>query len=559
MRCLEAIEETVKWAWNFAGKLNLSYDPIMDIDGTIAHDAASRMSQVFLEISKFVPGTPWTDPIPWWKEWLVIGLPWFSNTFKRKNDGEPGQKPVTPVVDKPKDKWKDNWKEHSPEDDKPKKTWPKPVDPKKNPDDVHKDDEPKPKDVWKKIWKGKWIVTRWQKINQIDDSDLWIEYPGEGKMLTPIQAATNLIICHWKKWSKEDREHKFSPEDIETLNAISDENEQINYLSKQIEEDRSTIERTEEQQAFDRMLQEIEEDLPKHLEDIFWQDYKYLNTPISKDRIHLVSDRDFLAIDCNSKDWTLWVFRSKDWDIYISHSFLKLSGWLNWRQIHREDNVSYPELYYNILHTLIHEIIHSMSAINYFDIKKSWNKSNFFPRRVGLKRIKLTKDWILSAVDWWWLNEGATEALAWEILCRWHKPYNNPRLKGEYLCYKDYIKIIEQMEETDDVKKLDFWKAMLIRKREKDPDKVEKNTPLYELVEKINWKDRPEYYDLIMYAMDGGVDTDHIIEFIKTKNIKYLKDWLPFDKVLSDVFGKNLLTKDGLDFKQKILDAYKWS
>ena len=40
---------------------------------------------------------------------------------------------------------------------------------------------------------------------------------------------------------------------------------------------------------------------------------------------------------------------------------------------------------------------------------------------------------------------------------------------------------------------------------------------------------------------------------------KYLKDWLPFDKVLSDVFGKNLLTKDGLDFKQKILDAYKWS
>ena len=124
------------------------------------------------------------------------------------------------------------------------------------------------------------------------------------------------------------------------------------------------------------------------------------------------------------------------------------------------------------------------------------------------------------------------------------------------MTYKDYINIIEQMEKTDGIKKIDFWKAMLIRKREKDSDKVEKNTPLYELVEKINWKDRPNYYNLIMYAMDGGVDTDHIIEFIKTKNIKYLKDWLPFDKVLSDVFGKNLLTKDRLDFKQKILDAY---
>ncbi|MBQ5945372.1 hypothetical protein IJL65_03080 [bacterium] len=54
------------------------------------------------------------------------------------------------------------------------------------------------------------------------------------------------------------------------------------------------------------------------------------------------------------------------------------------------------------------------------------------------------------------------------------------------MTYKDYINIIEQMEKTDGIKKIDFWKAMLIRKREKDSDKVEKNTPLYELVEKIN-------------------------------------------------------------------------
>jgi hypothetical protein len=59
-----------------------------------------------------------------------------------------------------------------------------------------------------------------------------------------------------------------------------------------------------------------------------------------------------------------------------------------------------------------------------------------------------------------------------------------------------------------------------------------------------------------MNAMDKGVDTDHIIKFIKTKNIKHLKDWLPFGKILSDVFNKNLLTKNWLDFKKEILDTY---
>ena len=209
-----------------------------------------------------------------------------------------------------------------------------------------------------------------------------------------------------------------------------------------------------------------------------------------------------------------------------------------------------------------------MSAINYFDTKKEWNKSDYFPRRIGLKRIKLTNNWRLSAVDGWWLNEASTESLAWEIVSRWHKPYNNPKLKEDYLCYKDYINVIEQMEKTDGVKKLDFWKAMLIRKRQEDPDKVEKNTPLYELVREINWKNRPEYYDIIMNAMDGKldrrgdvikIDADHIIKFIKTKNIQNLKDWLPSGKILSDVFDKKLLTKDGKDFKLKILDAYRWS
>jgi hypothetical protein len=46
-------------------------------------------------------------------------------------------------------------------------------------------------------------------------------------------------------------------------------NDQITYLAKQIEKDRSRVENTEEQQAFDRMVEEIETELPRHLKDIF--------------------------------------------------------------------------------------------------------------------------------------------------------------------------------------------------------------------------------------------------------------------------------------------------
>jgi hypothetical protein len=96
-------------------------------------------------------------------------------------------------------------------------------------------------------------------------------------MLTPMQAAANLIICHWKdpthklspKELEEVRENTFSAEDIEALNSISDENEQIIYLAQRIEEDRANIETSFEQQEFDRMFQEIEENLPRHLKDIF--------------------------------------------------------------------------------------------------------------------------------------------------------------------------------------------------------------------------------------------------------------------------------------------------
>jgi hypothetical protein len=62
---------------------------------------------------------------------------------------------------------------------------------------------------------------------------------------------------------------KFSQEDINALNSISNRDDQITYLTRLIEEDRSRVENTEEQQAFDRMVEEIERELPGHLKDIF--------------------------------------------------------------------------------------------------------------------------------------------------------------------------------------------------------------------------------------------------------------------------------------------------
>ena len=515
----------------------------------------------------------WLDYVQHWTEKIVehvtraIPIPRGINTFweskkwwdwKHKTDTlQSWSQPEDSDEPDGKDWGGNEWDGHLSENDRPKKPWPQPIDPKENPDGVHKDDEPKPEDVWKKIWEVKWIVTRWQKINAIDDSDLWVEYPGEGAMLTPIQAAANLIVCHWEWNTSEQRENKFSPEDIEALNSISDRNEQIIYLANRIEEDRAAIEYSFEQQEFDRMFQEIEEKLPRSLKDIFWEDYRCLNTPMSKNRIHLVSDRDFLAVDCNSKEWDLWVFRSRQWDIYISCSVIESSR-LRWRILAKDDIGTYPEYLLFILENVIHEMIHSMSAINYYDTKKEWNKSDYYPRRVGLKRMKIDKKtWVLSAADWTWFNEAATESLTWEILSRFHEPYKNPEIKDDYMAYKGYINVIEQMEKSDGIKKMDFWTAMLIRKRRENPDEVEKNTPLYELVTKINWKNRPNYYDIIMNAMDKGVDINHIVVFIKTKNINTLKRGLPEDKKLSDVFEQSLLTPDWSDFKAEILNAYR--
>ena len=120
-------------------------------------------------------------------------------------------------------------------------------------------------------------------------------------------------------------------------------------------------------------------------------------------------------------------------------------------------------------------------------------------------------------------------------------------------------------------------KNLLIRKRGKDKS-VEWDTPLFKLMWKVNgrhkedWKvkySRPDYYNLISNSMDfthnlysewkiSNFDTKWIIDFIAKKDIKILKKYIEDNhKKLSDVFDKDLLTKDGKDFKPEILDVYK--
>ena len=189
MRCLEAIEETVKGAWNFAGNLNIRYDTALNIDSAVAHDAASRMSQAFLEISTVVPGEPWREAVKGGAKWLVLGLPWFSNTFKRNNDGKPkdkwpndrwwGNTPPHPSNwGKWGDKWSDKWWDDTPP---PPSNWGKWWNKWGN---KWWDDTPPPPSSWGKS--VKWSDTTPSLVVEDTWKDKWKDTPPSG----------------WGKWGK---------------------------------------------------------------------------------------------------------------------------------------------------------------------------------------------------------------------------------------------------------------------------------------------------------------------------------------------------------------------
>ena len=578
MRCLEAIEETVRWAWNFAWKLNISYDATtLDVDGLVP-SAASRMSKVFLEISKFTPWEPWRKAVKGGIEWLVLGLPWFSNTFKRKNNGKGKSTSNTPL-----DEWDGGWGNEW-NNEWWNNEWPWVILPPVEPDyPTWPTEEEKPRE--KITWKRKWVVTRGHPINVTkadwkiviaDIDDLWDNYPWTWKLLDPEDTAKEYIEM-WK-WISSGKfsSNIFSEEDKRKLTDLAgNEPAQIDYLKSKIIEDRNAVDNSGIKREFDRSLQISKEWIKKYSKEILWDvDSRLLNKFLSDDRIHLVSDRDFISITWWAR-WVIWCFRNIEGDIFVGYGYLAQfkDRILSWNK-----DGYYTELDFAMHTTVVHEMVHSMSTMNYLVSEWDWGKLEYDPRRLWLMAHRWWTNWNYLWETWRSLNEASTESLAWEIISRWYRSIGldiSP-FERKWKSYGGFIEVIDQLKEIDHIKNEDFWKAMLIRKRAKDKH-IELDTPLFELVWKVdgrqeeNWKikySRPNYYNLISNSMDfahtlfnernvDGFETRWIIDFIIKKDIIILKDYVQSQhKKLSDVFDKDLLTKDGKDFRQEILDAY---
>jgi hypothetical protein len=430
----------------------------------------------------------------------------------------------------------------------------------------------------KKIkWKIRWIITRWHPIDD-DLGDLWSKYPWNGE-LPKEDIVANEYMKYWRRWEHE----YFTQEDIDRLQYLEwDENAQKDYLISQIAHDRFSIEHSTTMERFRESMKVSKEWIKKFLPELVWNvDSQLLNQFLSDDRIHVVSDRDYIGITkTKNVGWVGWCFRSLNWDLFIRFSFLEQYN-PEHDYIDQGDN-RYTWIQWHAV--LIHEMIHSMSTMNYL---VSWDDNNlvYDPQRIGLRYVKRNKNWQYLWETWRSINEASTESLAWEIVSMWFNSMKPPLDLNPHrewrIAYRWFIDVIDKLEEIDNIEKKDFWKAMLIRKRAKNKD-LERKTPILQLTRKVNWcsdKDwnekykRPYYYELISDSMDfayklfndwkkTNLDTKWIVDFIDKKDINILKTYITDNNgKLSDVFNngfKGLLTKDGTDFTQEILDTYKW-
>ena len=357
---------------------------------------------------------------------------------------------------------------------------------------------------------------------------------------------------------------------------VSDVNDdaQIRYLESKIIEDRNIINDTENNETmrkFNDSMETSKQWIRKFLPEIVWDiDSQLLNKFLADKRIHVVSDREYIGV-IGSNRRSSGLFRGESWDLYIRYSYI---------QAYEDERISWDNSYWTWMsrhQVLIHEMVHSMSTMNYL-VSEEDGKLKYDRRRVWLQQFRYDRNGKYLWETWRSMNEASTESLCWEICRRWFNSIGldlSPYREGK-ITYKAFIDVIDQLGETDHIKNEDFWKAMLIRKRAKDKD-IELDTPLFELVWKVdgrqeeNWKikySRPNYYNLISNSMDfahtlfneknvDGFETRWIIDFIIKKDINVLKDYIQSqNKKLSDVFDKDLLTKDGKDFRQEILDAY---
>ena len=129
MRAAEKLEHIAE-AMNSVGdhSIILNLHRTLDASGITYNSAAERFMKWVIKIA--------TPGVEWWNKWLVVGLPWFSNTFKRNNEGKPKERPVEQPTDQPVDR---------PTDESTDRPVDKTVD--------------KPSDKWEEKWDNKWHST----------------------------------------------------------------------------------------------------------------------------------------------------------------------------------------------------------------------------------------------------------------------------------------------------------------------------------------------------------------------------------------------------------------
>lgn len=556
MRCLEWIEQLAKWladSW-YNWKINLFYwGSPYNVPWTWLHNVSERIVNM-----DFVLNNPWS----WgtFRDRLIVPVPLRFNTFK---DRILGKKPEDKKPDKPNDKpkWNQDW-DIDIGDINPYK--PDPVDPTKDPDGFYKDDIGSKKNDDSFKWKTKKITTRWQKIDQIDKSDYGKEYPWDWKLQSEKTTAYDILrvkklLTQQDLWEITQMQKSWVTND-----------DILKYVEDRVKMQREWVKEKEKKRAFEQILNQCYDKIPQYLKKFLPKYADKLNLLPDANRIHLVWEYDYLSIAWPGSSG---VFRSESWDIYISQKAIEQfeNAPALWSIDKWGNQVStFPRIYREIKHIMVHEMLHSMSILNY---KDNNNENENLMRHIWTRRL-----WLLNInykngkMRWYGINEWTTEWLAQFILenryhDEWLLNYKAPRV-----AYQQEQDIISKLIKIDwnDIKREDFYKAMLLRKYW-DEKNVEFKTPLFELVWKINWwtqlkewdkkisDKRPHYYQLVMHLMDYVNDKNlnnigFILEFIEKKDISILKNH--FWSTLNTVFDNTLLNKNKTDFNQTILDWY---
>lgn len=123
-------------------------------------------------------------------------------------------------------------------------------------------------------------------------------------------------------------------------------------------------------------------------------------------------------------------------------------------------------------------MLHSMSVLNYANIKDT-----IYPRRLGLLHWNTMKG-IEHGRN---VNEPTTENLTQTILrMLYHdEGLQDSNYEAPWIAYPHYLITIQKLVEIDGIEWSDFYTAMLLR-RYGTGEKIEKNTPLFKLVAKVN-------------------------------------------------------------------------